>query len=188
MTITSTDDGALEGPALALHRDSSSPADNDNTGVLSFSGNNDAAQSLIYGKIKSAIQDASDGTEDGSITFQARRAGSLASFLNLSGSSGRVNVQRDLFIFSSADITFEGATSDDFETTLTVTDPTADRTITLPDATGTVVVQDSSGHINLGDSEEIKLGASGDLRILHDGGNSFIIDDGGGDLFLRASQ
>lgn len=36
------------------------------------------------------------------------------------------------------DIVFEGATADDFETTVTVTDPTADRTITLPDATGTV--------------------------------------------------
>jgi hypothetical protein len=35
-------------------------------------------------------------------------------------------------------IVFEGATADDFETTVTVTDPTADRTITLPDATGTV--------------------------------------------------
>ena len=35
-------------------------------------------------------------------------------------------------------IVFEGATADDFETTVTVADPTADRTITLPDATGTV--------------------------------------------------
>lgn len=35
-------------------------------------------------------------------------------------------------------IVFEGATADDFETTLTVTDPTADRTITLPNATTTV--------------------------------------------------
>jgi hypothetical protein len=39
----------------------------------------------------------------------------------------------------NANIVFEGATADDFETTLTVTDPTADRTITLPDTTGTVV-------------------------------------------------
>jgi hypothetical protein len=37
-------------------------------------------------------------------------------------------------------ITFEGATPDDFETTLEVTDPTADRTITFPDATGTVAL------------------------------------------------
>ena len=38
----------------------------------------------------------------------------------------------------NGDIVFEGSTADDFETTLTVTDPTADRTITLPDATTTV--------------------------------------------------
>jgi hypothetical protein len=36
-------------------------------------------------------------------------------------------------------IVFEGATANDFETTLLVTDPTADRTITFPDATGTVI-------------------------------------------------
>jgi hypothetical protein len=41
-------------------------------------------------------------------------------------------------------IIFEGATADDYETTLTVTDPTADRTITLPNATGTVVLKDST--------------------------------------------
>ena len=37
-------------------------------------------------------------------------------------------------------ITFEGATEDSYETTLQVTDPTADRTITLPDASGTVAL------------------------------------------------
>ena len=37
-------------------------------------------------------------------------------------------------------IVFEGATADSYETTLQVTDPTADRTITLPDATGTVAL------------------------------------------------
>ena len=36
-------------------------------------------------------------------------------------------------------ITFEGATADSYETTLAVTDPTADRTITLPNVTGTVI-------------------------------------------------
>jgi hypothetical protein len=37
-------------------------------------------------------------------------------------------------------LVFEGATADNFETTLSVTDPTADRTITLPNATGTVAL------------------------------------------------
>ena len=39
----------------------------------------------------------------------------------------------------TSSIVFEGATADAHETTLTVTDPTADRTITFPDASGTVV-------------------------------------------------
>jgi len=37
-------------------------------------------------------------------------------------------------------IIFEGATADAFETTLTLTDPTADRTITLPNSSGTVAL------------------------------------------------
>jgi len=37
-------------------------------------------------------------------------------------------------------VVFEGATANDFETTLTVVDPTADHTITLPNATGTVAL------------------------------------------------
>jgi hypothetical protein len=44
-----------------------------------------------------------------------------------------------LITAASSQITFEGATEDANETTLTAVDPTADRTITLPDVTGTVV-------------------------------------------------
>ena len=46
-------------------------------------------------------------------------------------------------VFESS-IVFEGATANDFETTVAVTDPTADRTITFPDATGTVVLKDTT--------------------------------------------
>ena len=41
-------------------------------------------------------------------------------------------------------ITFEGSTDDAYETTLAVTDPTADRTITFPDASGTLVITDAT--------------------------------------------
>jgi hypothetical protein len=41
---------------------------------------------------------------------------------------------------NDSSIIFEGSTANDFETTLTVTDPTADRTITFPDTTGTVAL------------------------------------------------
>ena len=43
-------------------------------------------------------------------------------------------------IAAQTSLTFEGATADDFETTLTLVDPTADRTITLPTNTGTVAL------------------------------------------------
>ena len=46
-------------------------------------------------------------------------------------------------LLGSGSITFEGSTANDFETSLTVTDPTADRTITFPDATGTVALLSS---------------------------------------------
>jgi hypothetical protein len=42
---------------------------------------------------------------------------------------------------------FEGATADAFETTLQVTDPTADRTLTLPDISGTVVTTGDTGSV-----------------------------------------
>ena len=45
---------------------------------------------------------------------------------------------------SDSSIVFEGATDDDFETTLTVTDPTADRTVTIPNATTTLVGTDTT--------------------------------------------
>ena len=40
---------------------------------------------------------------------------------------------------------FEGATANDFETIINVTDPTADRTITFAD-TGTVALTGSTGY------------------------------------------
>jgi hypothetical protein len=55
-------------------------------------------------------------------------------------------------------IVFEGSSPDDHETTLQVTDPTADRTITFQDATGTVALtSDVTTHANLTEAH----GASG---------------------------
>lgn len=43
-------------------------------------------------------------------------------------------------VFNDGSVVFEGATANNFETTLAITDPTADRTITFPDSTGTVAL------------------------------------------------
>ena len=47
----------------------------------------------------------------------------------------------------NGNIVFEGATANEFETTLAVTDPTADRTITIPDVSGTVVTTGDTGTV-----------------------------------------
>jgi len=44
-------------------------------------------------------------------------------------------------------IVYEGATGDDYETTITVTDPTSDHTITFPDVTGNVVTTGDTGTV-----------------------------------------
>lgn len=49
-------------------------------------------------------------------------------------------VSDDVSLAAGKVVIFEGATDDAFETTLTVTDPTADRTITLPDVSGTAAL------------------------------------------------
>jgi hypothetical protein len=46
----------------------------------------------------------------------------------------------ELLIGTAGSLVFEGSTDNAFETTLAVTDPTADRTITFKDATGTVAL------------------------------------------------
>ena len=61
---------------------------------------------------------------------------SLASTTLISGAADAANA----ITIASGQIIFEGATPNDFETTLAVTDPTADRTITFPDNGGTVAL------------------------------------------------
>jgi len=63
-------------------------------------------------------------------------------------------------VFGSS-IEFEGATANAFETTLEVTDPTADRTITLPDASGTVaLLSDITSAANLLTTSDIEEGTN----------------------------
>ena len=65
---------------------------------------------------------------------------------------------------ASGNIVFEGSTANAYETTLTVTDPTADRTLTLPNETGTILTSASTitptvNSLTIG-STSIALGAT----------------------------
>jgi len=53
-------------------------------------------------------------------------------------------IKTDAFIFPGRVMAFEGATDDDYETTITFTEPTAARTHTLPNADGTILLADST--------------------------------------------
>ena len=91
-------------------------------------------------------------------------------------------------------LTFEGATNDNFETLITVTDPTADRTISFPDASGTVLMTGTTidgCNLSFGDSSSssdarMQFGASQDMQLYHDGSNSFI-DNNVGALRIATS-
>ena len=57
-------------------------------------------------------------------------------------------VKRDGSQTITGNLVFEGATDDDNETTLAITDPTADRTITVPDITGTLITTADTGTVS----------------------------------------
>ena len=96
------------------------------------------------------------------------------------GTSSFSNIE----VKEDGNLTFEGATNDGFETTITVDDPTADRTIVFPDASGTVLmtgttIDGTDTSLLFGDSSasadaRLKFSASSDIQIYHDGTNSFI--------------
>ena len=95
--------------------------------------------------------------------------------------SNTINVQHSLV--------FEGATDDAYETTLTVTDPTADRTLTFPDLTGTVSLLDATETLTnktlttpviaeIDSGSTITLDATTDIVLDADGGDIFFKDGG----------
>ena len=59
---------------------------------------------------------------------------------DIESSGGTLRFGADIELDTDKSLFFEGATANDFETQLTVTDPTADHVITLPAETGTVAL------------------------------------------------
>ena len=99
--------------------------------------------------IKSAISDKDlqfkgndGGSEITAVTFDMSEAGAATFNAGITATTGTFSgAISGTQLSINENIIFEGATANDFETTLTVTDPTADRTLTLPDETGTVATR-----------------------------------------------
>jgi len=83
LTLKSTDADANVGPSLNLHRNSSSPADNDVAGRIQFNSGNDNSQDVTYSEMYITTPDVSDGTEDGQLHIDTMVAGTSRSRVKL---------------------------------------------------------------------------------------------------------
>jgi len=77
ITITSTDAGSSNGPALDLYRNSASPASGDYLGQVAYSGENSNGGKEIYAKVTGKITDPTHNSEDGLIETAVKGNGSF---------------------------------------------------------------------------------------------------------------
>ena len=136
---------------------------NSSTGVITYTGpsNSDVRGTLSVASGEGLTYDASTGEfgtsaipnsqlANSSITLGATGAAlgqtvsTISGLTSLTSTNLVVGSGANSILLGSGNITFEGSTANDFETSLTVTDPTADRTITLPDNSGIVLTTGSS--------------------------------------------
>ena len=78
VVITSTDSGGSTAPDLVLFRDSVSPVDGDNVGMVQFRGNDDASAERNYAAIYASINDATSTSVDGKLSFAVTTANTTA--------------------------------------------------------------------------------------------------------------
>nr|BAR27339.1 hypothetical protein [uncultured Mediterranean phage uvMED] len=111
-------------------------------GSVEINGNNirsvDTNTITILDSLKAAT------LETGSSLFVADENSSIPRFT--SSAAGKALTFDAVPLFNES-IEFDGTTAGTFKTTVTVTDPTADRTITLPDTTGTIITTGDSNTI-----------------------------------------
>ena len=104
---------------------------------------------IPFGGIDAALTfGATSFTSDAALTLDV----ASGSALTLGGAA------TDILTFTgtvsgASPLLFEGATADDFELLVAVTDPTADRTITLPNVDGTIITTGNLSSFLTGDDD-----------------------------------
>ena len=129
-----TDTDANVGPVLELYRNSTSPADNDLIGAITFFGQNSAGSNIEYAKMRTQMLDVTSGTEDARFVIQTRVAGAGRERLMMTDGETNFNddgynldfrVESDgnanmLFLDASANKVGIGSSSFNYGTALTV--------------------------------------------------------------------
>ena len=119
-------------------------------GTIEISGNNIRSTDSTTVRINDSLSvngavSATSVSSTGAVSGTTITSTGAVSGTTITGSS---TIQgTNLILTGSAGIQFEGSTADNFETTLVVVDPTADRTITIPNVTGTVVTTGDTGTV-----------------------------------------
>ena len=106
-------------------------------GTIAISGN------TISSSNSDTVTLADNISVSGSVIAGSTTINPSAANTNIVNSTGIVKFGSNINLNAGFSLIFEGATDNAFETTLTVTDPTADRTITMPNETGTVITTGS---------------------------------------------
>ena len=116
-------------------------------GTIAISGNNISSSNSATVTIDDNLSLSAGKTfTAGTITAGLLTIDETLGFPRISSTRGDDLLVLDAIpVLQGSSMIFEGDTADDFETTISVTDPTADRTITIPDETGTLVTTGSSG-------------------------------------------
>lgn len=138
VTLTSTD--STNGPFIDLVHDKSSPIGLETVGAIRvFANEASGGTQQDSAKIEFGTDTSLVGQHAGIIKFSTGNfnASGLTELMRMSDLQGVV-VKKPITLDTSVNIKFEGATSNAFETTLTVVDPTQDNTVSLPDASGTL--------------------------------------------------
>lgn len=175
---TATDADALGGVAASSFlRSDANDTTTGTIGIVNDSGMTLGADNDLSITVDGTGVNIANTTDNTDITFKVKDGGVTTTVMSIDGSEARVGIgtatpstkldvsgtvnataftgpitgavtTSGINITTSGTIIFEGSTDDAFETTLTVTNPTADRTITIPNVTGTLVTTGDTGSIS----------------------------------------
>jgi len=99
----------------------------------------------------------------------------LISDVGNAGGPAKLDVDGNLLVPKSS-IILEGSSADDYETTLTVTNPTADRIITLPNQSGTVALISDIDELAQDAINTSLIAGSGIIKTYNDNSNSLTLE------------